>query len=146
VSIHAAANIKQDSFATAKDGAVKQREYSKRLTIMKPLLLFIILAISPLASAQIQILELRDDRAFGRKLLVFADNRYQFFPERGTRPDEGVGTIAHLGECRLRIINTTPTHSISVDANPCNQTGTMTLLRFVPDGFITYTIFDKTKE
>jgi hypothetical protein len=109
---------------------------------MKTLLIFfIVLAISPLASAQ--DLRLQDGRVTQRTL-VLTGTHYLFSDGIGGARFEGEGTISKLGECRLRLTNTTPTHSIVAEANPCNQTGVMVLYRFVPDGFIEYKIFDKT--
>jgi hypothetical protein len=111
---------------------------------MKTLLLFIVLAISPLASAQTPILELRDDTIVGRKLIVFSDNRYQFFSFPGTRPFEGIALFEQITECQVRFATNQATHSISAKVNRCNSTGKATLDDFV--NATTYTITDKTKE
>jgi hypothetical protein len=110
---------------------------------MKISLLIFVLAFAFPAFAQSPILELRDDGIPGRKLLVFAGNRYQFFPAPGTRPFEGDATFGNDGECQVRFVDNRPGHSISVIANRCNNTGKVTLRDFV--NAVTYALTDKTK-
>jgi hypothetical protein len=110
---------------------------------MKALLILFVLALASTVSAQ--SFRLQDHKIVQRSLTVNG-NHYTFSDGIGGARFEGSGTVTKTGECRLRLFNTTPTHSIFAEANPCNQTGTMTLWRFVPDGFIEYRIFDKTKE
>jgi hypothetical protein len=107
------------------------------------LIIFIVLAISPAAMAQNVRLQ---DHKIPQRSLTVDGNHYLFSDGIGGARFEGDGVVTETGECKIRLINTTPTHSIVTDANFCNQTGTMTLWRFVPDGFIEYKIFDKTKE
>jgi hypothetical protein len=114
------------------------------MIMLKAMILILVLALSSTAFSQ--DLRLVDGRVTQRTLTVDANGHYIFSDGIGGARFEGDGELVKLGECRIRLINTTPTHSIVTDANPCNQTGTMTLWRFVPDGFIEYKIFDKTKE
>jgi hypothetical protein len=111
---------------------------------MKTLLLIIILAISPLASAQTPILELRDDRVVGRKLLIFSDHHYQFFSFPGTIPFEGDAVFEQITECQVRFRDKQIGHLINVVANKCNSTGKATLDDFVNG--VSYVLNDKTKE
>jgi hypothetical protein len=108
---------------------------------MKSLLLILLLAST--AYSQSPILELRDDRIPGRKLLVFAGNRYQFFSFPGTIPFEGNAVLEEITECQVRFADKQTGHLISAKANRCDNTGKATLQDFV--NAVTYTLADKMK-
>ena len=96
---------------------------------MKPLIL-ILLLVMPIF-AQSPLLELHDNKIPGRKLIVFADHRYQFFPFPGTRPFEGVAVLDKGKECDVKFTSSQNAHTVTVAANRCNWTGTARLQGFI---------------
>lgn len=84
---------------------------------MRKLILILLLAMP--IFAQSPLLELHDNKIPGRKLIVFADRRYQFFPFPGARPFEGVAVFEKAGKCGVKFSD----NQIYVLANGCNWTG-----------------------
>jgi hypothetical protein len=73
-------------------------------------------------------LELRDHKKVGRKLLIFDNGRYQFFPAPGTRPATGTIEYEKTGDdCLIKFTDVEEGHTLQVLANSCRSTGTATL-------------------
>jgi hypothetical protein len=73
------------------------------------------------------LVELRDYKIPGRKLLVFSDGSYELFEAPGTRPLEGVATFEKAGVCTIRFTHTGSgpnPHTVKVDADKCRWLGT----------------------